>query len=326
MTRRGSLQDLDARLLPRAAARLGRLAASLRVRRDRAREVRPAGVRSLRALDARYAAHGPLALVREVPQLGFVVIAAVFLAGTGTVLSRENADRQRADQQTVQAPAPQASALPGEEEGQGDTALGPEVGSTVKDYLAQADAGLRAAAAGRSRAPRTALVSLTSYLSPGQAEKALAGVQVLRVYLRAPAGGKEAAQLPVDVRGDLAGTLTAAYAKARTGRLAAQKAYQGYVDSLQVVTKEDQAFKDLYASFARSTAAEAKAYGSACACVYAAVVSAPPQQLVALRARSGVRGVEVAAKGLGLSVVQLLPLLPEVKGVVPQQQAAQDPP
>lgn len=326
MSRRRALDDLDARLLPRAAARLGRLAHDLRARRERARQARPAGLRGLRSLDDRYARTGPLALVRDVPQIGFVVIAAVFLAGTGTAVSREAARNRRADQQTLQVPATQPTALPGEQEGQGDTALGPEVGGTVKDYLAQADAGLRAAAAGSSRAPRTALVSFSSYLSQAQAEKALAGDRVLRVYLRAPAGGKDAAQLPVDVRGDLATTLAAAYAKARTGRLAAQKAYQGYVDSLQVVTKEDQAFKDLYAAFARSTGLEAQAYGSGCACVYAAVVSAAPKDLVALRARSGVRGVEVAAKGLGLAAVQLLPLLPEVKGVVPQQQAAQDPP
>jgi hypothetical protein len=320
-----ALRDLDQRLVPRLAERLARLADGMAARREQARRLQPAGVRSLRDLDDRYTRRGPLALLREVPQLGFVVIAGVFLAGTGTAVSREAANNRRADQQTVLAPVTAPTELPGEEAG--SSTLGPEVGATVPAYLTHAAQGLAAAARSAPTTSRTALVSFTGYETPAQVEAMLSGYQAVRLYLRARAGGKDAAQLPVDVRGGaLAATLTKAYAQAAAGRVAAQKAYQGYVDSLEVVTKEDQAFKDLYAAFARSTGVEAREYGRGCACVYAAVVTATPTRLLQLRSRSGVRGLEVAGKGLALPDLQLLPLLPEVTGVVPQQQAAADPP
>jgi hypothetical protein len=281
-------------------------------------------VETLKDLDARYAGSGPLALLREVPQVGFVLIGLVFLAGTATAVTREASQNRRSAQQTVEVAPPSAASLPGEEVDDGSRTLGPDVGEVVQSYLANASQGLAAAVS--SAGTRVALVSLRSYLTPGQLKQLLTGYHVNRIYLRAPAGGKDAAQLPVDVTGDLASSLPKAYAQAAHGRELARTSYQGYVDTLTVSTTEDQAFKDLYAAFAHSTAREAQAYKSSCACVYAAVVSATPKLLAELARKQPVRGLQVAGKGLVLGQLQVLPLLPEVTKVVPKQQAPDDPP
>ena len=313
-----SLKDLDDRFLPAAAARVGALADRLAVqacwfaaRRRSVQSVR------LADLDARFAGSGPFALMRDVPQVGFVLIAAVFLAGAGTAVTRESAKNKRAEQNVI-ASSPQSNAPDGFLAG---TSLGPAVGDTTTHYLATSLKGLEEAATGTPDGMRTALVSFADYRTPKQAEAMLAGVTIQRVFLRAKAGGKEAAQLPVDVKGPFLAAMKTAYAQTVRGRLAAQKSYLGYVNSLQVTTKEDQAFKDLYAAFAKSSGLEARAYQSNCACVYAAVVQAKASVLLGLRVRPAVRGVQVAAKGLTVAQLQVLPLLPEIVGVVPKQQA-----
>lgn len=316
-----SLRDLDARLLPAAAERLGAVAERLAGRRDRlVRWRRGVEVTSLRRLDLRYARSGPLALLRDVPQVGFVVIGLVFLAGTGTAVTREAAKNRLVQRQSVAPPGSVVSTPPPTQQ-LGDT-LGPAEGDTVRAYLKAAAAGLATAAGSAPTTSRVALVSFTAYQTPAQAQALLSGYQVLRVFLRATSGGKEAAPVPVEVRGDLGKDLKRAYAQTARARLDAQKAYQGYVDSLTVTTKEDQAFKDLYSAFARSTGVEAREYRNGCACVYAAVVSGAPPALLQLRSRPGVRAIQVAGQGLVLQGIRVLPLPPEVTGVVPRQQPA----
>ncbi len=313
--------DLDRDLLPRAAERVGRWRRSLLGRRDQWRSsLQGVDGRSLADLDARLTRSGPLALVRDVPQVGFVVIAAVFLAGAGTAVSQE-ADRNRVARQ---ASAEQQQVLNTDgEQLIGRSTLGPEVGDDTTTYAADAASSL-AAAVRADKGSRVALVSLAGYRTPGQLAALTRGVQVQRVYLRAKAAGPEAAQLPVDIKGDLLGDLGRAYATAVTGRLAAQKAYQGYVDTLEVTTADEQRFKDLYVTFARATGIEAAQYKAICACVFAAIVKGTAAQLAALTARAGVRAVEVAGEGQAIEDLLVQPLLPEIKGVVPTRQASAD--
>jgi hypothetical protein len=122
----------------------------------------------------------------------------------------------------------------------------------------------------------------------------------------------------VEVRGELAAQLPASFAELAKTKAAAQRAYQGYVDTLRGSTGKDQQFRDLYEAFARSSQIEAREFGRGCACVYSAVVRANPAQLLTLRARQGVRGIEVAAENAEISAVQVQPLLPEVTTVVPK--------
>jgi len=317
------LGELDDRYLPRAAERLAALVDAVTARADRlaARRRRlrvlARGQGRLRRLDDRYARSGPLALLRDVPQVGFVLIAAVFLAGAGTAVSRENA-RNRTTQgagNAAHAPVEVPS---------GGNILGPEVGTTTSSYEQLASQGLVEAAAGSPDSKRTALISFRDYRTPAQAKALLEGFAVQRVFLRAKAGGKEATQVPVDVAGDLVVVLRRAYAATVRERLAAQKSFQGYVDSIEVTTPEEQAFKDLYVAFAKSTGVEAAEYRRGCACVYAALVRGKAASLAQLQERPGVRVVELAAPGVTLGQLQVLPLLPEVMGVVPKQQASVD--
>jgi hypothetical protein len=337
------LQDLDERWVPAAARRVGALANRLRRGRVSLRRAQPVAsaagpvpqqevpqqqvpvqeVRerplerlTLRELDARYTARGPLAVLRDIPQVGFIVIGLVFLAGTGTAVSRQASNNRAASQANEQDPSSvQATGDPG------TSSLGPQPGDAVSTYVQTAGQALVASAKGSGGSkPRVALVSLTAFSNQQQAVAALAGYDVLEVYLRSTAGGKEATELAVPVSGTLATSLVKSYADAARGRLEAQKSYQGYVDTLTVTTKEDQQFKDYYRMFATSAALEATAYAHNCACVYAAVVRASPKQLLKLTPAGGVRAVQVASQGLGLKQVQVFPLLPSVKGVVPEQQ------
>jgi hypothetical protein len=311
------LRQLDDRFVPALAARVGVWRAAWAARR--LKPVSTPKVRSLRQLDERFAGTGPLAVFRDVPQLGFVVIGLVFLAATGTAVSREAAQNRLAQQQAVVDPgAGTGPILPGSE-GEVSSTLGPAVGDTVPAYVALAKQGL--VAVQKSKDGRLALVSFRAYLTPAQLTVLFGGAKVVRVYLRSRQGGKDAAQLPVDVSGDLAYTLGKAYAQAAHGRLLAQRAYQRYVDTLTVATKEDKAFKDLYATFAASTGREAKDYQRSCACVYAAVVSGSPSVLSGLAAKAAVRAVQTGPAGVALTSLEVLPLLPEVTGVVPAAQA-----
>jgi hypothetical protein len=311
------LQQLDDKYLPLAAERVAAVADRLAVRRDRVRSsVHAVRATSLRDLDNRYATSGPLGLLREIPQIGFVLIAAIFLSGAGVAVSRENARNRAAQQQSVQ-PGPGLTAAP-----TGDNLLGPRVGDRVAAYEAKAARGLIEAVTGSPDGTRLALVSFTGYRTPAQTTTLLSGYPVRRAFLRAKAAGKEAAQLPVDIKGDLLPQLRQAYSLTARSRLEAQKSFQGYVDSIVVTTKEEQDFKNQYAAFAKTTGLEARAYQRGCACVYAALVEATASQLQQLRARPGVRVIELASKDLRLSQVQVLPpLLPEARGVVTKQPA-----
>ena len=315
------LRDLDDALVPRLAERVARTADRLAVRRERLRAAGRPDAATLRDLDQRLTSRGPLALVREVPQLGFVVIAAVLLAGVATARSQE-AERTRA-QQREQSAVQTVDPATGEEgeDGVAVTALGPEVGTTVTAYTTAAALNLRQAALKGGDEQRVALVTFGAYRTPLQVRELLQGYPVVRAYLHAAAAGKNAVQLPVEVKGDVLASLTEAYRTTVQQRTRAQREFQGYVDTITVTTKEEQVFKDYYVAYARASGIEAREYQSGCACVFSALVTGTPGQLLQLRSRSGVRAVEVAGPGLTAADLQVRPLLPGTTGVVPKAQA-----
>lgn len=315
-----SLRDLDRAWVPRMAARVGRWAHDLGVRRDRAQEVvRSVDGEALKRLDERLTRRGVLSVVREVPQLGFALIALLLFVSCVAAGTME-ADRQREENASqAQTYQPSEQVQPSE-----DSALGPEVGATTDGYETASMRSLDDAVKDAPDARRVALVSLDRYLTPAQTVALFSGYDVKRVFLRSRSAGKEAAQLPIDIKAELGAELAKAYETTAKARKEAQKAYQGYVDTIDVTTPEEQLFKDQYVAFAKSTGIEAKEYGSGCACVFAVVVESGAEALRTLAAKTGVRAVEVAAKGLALSGLQVRPLLPEVQGVIKNQQAATD--
>ena len=304
-----SLRQLDERYLPGAAAWLrARVdAGAAAVGRARAALDRW----DADALDDRYAARWPFALARTQPALALVLVGAVLAAGIGAVVARERDD-------TPGSRTHAGTELPGQGGVPQGAVLGPAVGASTRDYERKAAGGLVDAVRDAPGETRVALVSLESYRTPEQADALLSGFTVRRAFLRAKAAGKEAAALPVEVQGPLLPALRHAYAETARSRAAAQRSYQGYVDTLRPDSTQDRAFRDLYAAFARSSGIEARAYASDCACVYAALVTASPVLLLSLSARPGVRAVEVAGSGLSVLQVQVQPLLPEVDGIVPR--------
>jgi hypothetical protein len=302
-----TLKDLDDRYLPVAAARLRTWIERAGARRSQAQALLADW--SPTALDTRYAGRAPFATLRRRPLLGLAVASAVLATGVAVAVVREGEGGRTGIGPT--------DALPRIDVPQG-ALLGPRVGDRTSDYLRSATEHLVDAVHTTPNGTRVALVSFTDYRTPQQVESLLSGFPVRRAFLRAKAAGKEAAVLPVDVRGDLLGSLRTAYAQTATSRAAAQKSYQGYVDTLRPNSTQDRAFRDLYAAFARSSGIEAREYAHDCACVYAVLVSSTPTLLLSLNARAGVRSVEVAGPGLGVLQVQVQPLLPDITGVVPR--------
>ena len=304
------LQELDDRFVPRAARRLrawveraeARHAALLRLRDD----LRP------ERLDERFPDVVLVSRLREQPVLAGLAALALLIAGLGAAAV---VDRDRADRAVVPA-----AVDVGERPGPG--ALGPEPGDRTDAYERAATQTLVTAVQRDPASPRVVLVSLADYRTPEETVALVSGFSVDRVFLRARAAGKQASMLPVDVRGTLSSALERAYADTARNRRAAATSFQGYVDTLTGSSKDDKAFRALYDSFARSSRVEAQEYARGCACVFGMLVTASPAQLLTLRARPGVRAVEVAEKGLTAALVQVQPLLPDVVGVVTRPGAA----
>lgn len=307
-----SLRDLDDRLLPLAAAR-----ARAAVDRYLALQRRAGGrlrALDLDALDRRWA-RGPLRVLHARPLVGLVVVALVAAAGVGVVLHDERAPAP------VQAGPGVTDRGPSYDDLRGAT-LGPQVGTTVAAYVRTSTEGLVKAVQTEPTTPRVALVSLATYLTPEGAAVVLNGYATARVFVRAPAAGANATPFPVEVRGNVLSSLRKAYADTARSRATAARSYQGFVDTLKGSSKEDENFRRLYAGFAKASGIEAKAYAADCACVYAALVLANPTQLLTLRARAGVRVLQIAPKGFSSGQVQVQPLLPEVTGTVPRPAVA----
>ena len=302
------LEDLDDRHLPAAAARVRGWLDRAEARRDRVEAL----VRSWDppTLDARYGGRRPFQLLAR-PGIGLVVAGAVLMAGIGVAVVREgNGSGSRSGGSATEL-VPQGDLPRG-------SLLGPQVGDNTRSYVRDATEQLVDAVRDAPNAPRVALVSLSDYRTPEQARALLSGFTVNRAFLRAKAAGKEAAALPVDVRGDLLSALRTAYTATAKSRAAARKSYQGYVDTLKPDSTQDRAFRDLYAAFAHASEIESQQYGHDCACVYGVLVTASPTLLLSLNARPGVRAVELAGPGLSVLQVQVMPLLPEITGVVPR--------
>jgi hypothetical protein len=319
----GRLRSLDQRFVAAAAPRVARAvdsaAAGLRRTKETAAGVaRDVDVRDLGALDSRYATKGPLALLREVPQLMAVLIGIVFIAGT-VAAAHELKDRQQsASDQTV-------SAVDGTDDvgsAPAVVALGPTVGKPVTSYLTLATHSLDEAVSDSPDEQRLALVSLSAYYRPAQAASILSGYVVKRAWVRDSAAGRLAPPMPVQVASGLPEALAGFYARTAKGQADAAGQYQQLADT----TTNDLTYKEFYEQFATLSRRQAQAFGHDCACVFSFVVQATSTQLLSLRARPGVRAVEVAGRGAQLTGLDITTLLPEVKGVVPNAAAVVDPP
>lgn len=297
------LRQADDRLVPRLAARLRALVDGSAARRDRGRAavrrtttsvLEPSASSPLRRLDDRFAARGPLALLRDVPQLGFLVVAAVFLTGSAVALERSgSADRATNARKTVEATIP--------------TTLGPAPGSKVAAYVG---ATRKRAVLVSQAAPDktyTALVSFNRYLTAEQARLLLGDLEVKKVLAHVKLPNAEV--LPIPVTSTLVADVGVSFAAISKRKVRDRKEFVNLAATITGATKEERQFKAFYADAARTAALEAAAYGKNCSCIFAALVRGKARDLAALPALSGVRAVDIG--GGDDDTLQLQPLLPE---------------
>jgi hypothetical protein len=301
------LRQADDRLVPRlalrlrafvdgAAARRAGVAGWLRGRTESV--LVPPETSPLRRLDDRFAARGPLALLRDVPQLGLLLAAAVFLTGSVIAVERSGERNRTGGRSAADSVIP--------------TTLGPAPGTAIAAYVA---ATRKRAVIVSQTAPDgtyTALVSFSSYLAPAPARLLLGELQVKRVlaHVQLPA----AEVLPIPVTDSLVEDVGIAFAAVSTRKLRDRKEFLNLAASISGETPEERQFKAFYIDAAATAAKEAKAYGKSCTCLFAALVRGSARDLAALSSLPGVRAVDIG--GGDDDTLQLQPLLPEQKVTV----------
>ena len=290
------LRELDAALVPRLAAGLRRLLDSAGRGSAGARSIGLSAGRPRRR-HARSSGTGPLALLRDVPQLGLLLVVGVLLAGAGIALARN-------DPGSEQAPS---------------LDLGPPVGVEVDEHLAAAGQRVVALSQDSPELVLLALVSLSDEVTPAQAAELVAGsdVAVRRAYVRAPVGGA-AEVLAVETPGEVAADLTALYAATAARRAVEQRELELLAASVTAVDDPAQRSRQRYAADARTRGREAAAYRAGCACVLALVVEGAARELAGLRALPAVRGLEAARRGAALGALRVEVVPPELTGVRPE--------
>lgn len=310
MTPKLDLRDLDRRLVPAAAVALRRLLDAIgrtwaRVTAQGRRRVVLVSAAG-RRLDDRALLGTPLSVLRDVPQLALLAVAAVFLAGTAAAVR-------------VDTPAPSRAEPTGADAVNAITRIGPPAGTDVDLYLSQAAVVLDDIA---SRLPANsffAVLHLDRYVPAAEVPALLAGSEVQRLYLRASTAGPDAEviTLPVGAGSDLAAILPALCTTTSERKAQDASSFARLADAIAPTSRAEQVSRsDFLAESARS-AQEAEAFAGACATTFAAVVQAPAQVLQELAGRDGVRGVEVAPAGIALTDLDVEPLLPETAGAVP---------
>jgi hypothetical protein len=305
-------RELDRRVLPGAARRLrtavdtadGVRRRSLAAVRLRWSDATTRGAAWARRTDERYASSGPLGVVRDVPQLALLVVAAVFLSGTAAAV-------------WLTEPADEAGPTPRPGSVLRQAPLGPPPGAEVEQHLSQTRAVVESLAAQRPEATHLALVSLTGYVPAADVAQLVDGTGLQRVYLR-PQGVEGAETVEVPLAGSASASVLPALCTATSTRKSADaEALRSLATSLEATTPEQELQRSDFESQAARAEAEAEAYAGACVTAFGVVVEGPARVLAQLLDRDGVRGVEVAPAGVSVLDLDVRPLLPEVSGRLP---------
>ncbi|WP_030488979.1 hypothetical protein [Micromonospora chokoriensis] len=197
------------------------------------------------------------------------------------------------------------------------TRVGVSDGDSVPGYLRSAAADLAAlsASAPAAEGGTYALVTLDAYLPPQRLATVLGDVGVSTVFGRVPLPGRqtEIVKIPaLRVPDDVVAGMTEVAARKDT-EAADYRARAAAVGGGGVGERE---LRERYASGAEVAAAEAAAYRTGCACVYAAVVRATPVALRGVATLPEVRAVDPAPEVYRLDRTVFTPPLPEQRDVV----------
>ena len=291
-----SINRIDDRWLPSLAARAQAMVG--RVRRWRSRAAGDAS-----AVGAALEHH---------PALAATVVAVAFAGLLIAIVGVHDPTDGGSDTSSVQqfgAPAP-PSLL---------TTLGPVPGTGVASYLTRASFDLRhfgEIARGRST---YAVVDLRSYLTPGRAAAAFAGVNVVRAYVRAPSKTLPTDTYPIPLQVNFN---KLALGMQSDARLAASTAvtYHQLVKGLVAKSPQDKVLREKYARQAAASQYEAGLLSrpATCACVFAVLVREGAGGLEALARGRVIRAVDPAPPTATIDQLTVLPLRPDVTTVVPK--------
>jgi hypothetical protein len=292
------LRRLDDRLVPRLAEFFDRLIP---------RPPDPEGplpvILRLRRVDDRWTRRGPLALIREVPQLGAIAIAALVLANGVTVATRSDPARQAA-QEAEQGGDP----LPGDDR----LTIGPQIGDSVDAYLESTRQRLRTAADGQPDAATVAVVSFAQYRTARQVQDILGPATVVRMFYRVPLPLPEPAPADVAVT-DLLQDSKKEFLRVAIAHEKEIRNLQGVIDTNEtdpVQKQADIAQQELLRRQVRHLRGD-------CACIYAVLVQTRLRVLADLLDRTGVRAVDAGAPGARTGDYEgYTALLPEEKVTV----------
>lgn len=194
--------------------------------------------------------------------------------------------------------------------------VGLVAGQSVPGYLDSSRGELDALLHAPAGTQTWALVSLSAYVAPDRLPAVLGGSAVAQVYAKPPLAGTRtqvvripAHRMPDDV---VAGMLAAAARRERE-----QADYRELGRRLDGAGADAARLRRAYESAASVAAAEAHAYRSGCACVFAAVVRGDPAALHRIADRSEVRAVDPAPEVGVPERAEFRPPLPEQPTPVP---------
>jgi hypothetical protein len=295
------LSDLDERFVPAIAERLDRLVARLPSLPEPSAPA-PLIVR-LRRVDDRWTQRGALATLREIPQLGAVLIGLLILVGCVTAKSRIKPARP-----AVREPVATATTDVVPSSGH----LGPQVGDNVTTYLNQARARLSLLTTGQPDATAVAVISFDRYLTPARVVSLVGTLQVRRVYLRASPLPLKRVEWHSVVVEDVVRDTTRELLRIAAIRTRMANENLSFARTIT----NDPAEKAGHERDAQLFLQEAAVLKGRCACVYAVVVRARARLLADLATRPGVRVVDPSPPAARLEDFTYTGLLPEEKKTV----------
>jgi hypothetical protein len=298
------LRDLDEKYVPRAAEALDRLV------RKFPKGPEPAGplpvILRLRRWDDRWTAAGPLATLREVPQLGAVVIGALVLTGSITVRLRTDAAERERRPEASASPSPGTAAS-----APTDGPLGPQIGDNVRTYVSDTAKRLRALAPGTPDGMVVAVVSFSAYQTPEQVRDLVGPLQVRQIFFRAPV------PLPQGLVHTAAVEDVVTDSKREFRQVARLRAAEAReLRKVAATIENDPAQKSEHLKDAALADREVKVLRGRCACVYGVVVRARLRLLVDLLNLGDIRTIDVSAVNALIEDFTFTALLPEERRVV----------
>ncbi len=280
----------------------------------------PGRLRRLDDAGARGRLGGPLALLRDLPQLGLLVVALIVVAGGARVATRHRAaSRQAAATQRDTLVPPTTTAVPTAPAPAPATVapvLGPDAGTDVASYLAARGAAAQALGRTLPGEQLLAVVSFTTLQRPSGVGAVVGGLAVDAALVHVPVSVRGAPRPTASgvVRG-VPGldeeALRRVLARQATALEVDAADDQRQGETTQPVNADIQAqVQDFFdeAAGAREQAAALRDDG---ACVYAVLVGGSAAELAAVALRPGVRLVDPAT-GPGLAPADAQPrgLLP----------------